>query len=321
MASKLAVSFGVVIVGMAISIAGFVGKIAMDEADKRARAGVSDLVNLVESSSEGNVRVTYGSISNSLFDNTVTVEDVAFKMVDGTTMFTVDSVGFSAEEGFKDSRIPHAASLSLRGVEVIYAQLLRELEQKTGADFSGSPFNAAFSYDYNSAGDVIHPIVSFSGEGFADLDIVFTLSNVRGAWNILDSKYTSDGIQLEFDRDERRSLGKLIDNIRINGVSATYTNNGEFESWLEEAADSERVTVEDFKASFPDIVEGQFGEAPYAPDILTFLNNPENITVTLNPKRPVSQDEFGKRVKMTGRYQMGEVLEGLDVTVKANQVL
>ncbi|HCA02653.1 MULTISPECIES: hypothetical protein [Halomonadaceae] len=179
MASKLAVSFGVVIVGMAISIAGFVGKIAMDEADKRARAGVSDLVNLVESSSEGNVRVTYGSISNSLFDNTVTVEDVAFKMVDGTTMFTVDSVGFSAEEGFKDSRIPHAASLSLRGVEVIYAQLLRELEQKTGADFSGSPFNAAFSYDYNSAGDVIHPIVSFSGEGFADLDIVNSSTNLK----------------------------------------------------------------------------------------------------------------------------------------------
>lgn len=320
MASNVAIGF-VCVAGAAAIAVGVGSKMLQAEADERARTSVSDLVNLIEVSSKGDVRVTYGLISSSLFDNEVIVNDVAFKMVDGTTVFSVDSVGLSADGGVASERLPHSADLLLQGVEVVHEDALKEIQRRWDADVSGRSFDAAIGYKYNGAGDVITPTFSFSGKGFAGVDAVITVSNVRGIWSILESNYATKGVSIDFERDELRTLDKLVRSLRLNRAAFTYVNGGELDAWLEGEAEANDLSVEELKLKFPDVVDYHLEDRPFAPDVLSFLLEPKNISVDIDPGQPLALEDVAARLDQLVRWDVKDAIEGLSMTVKTNQTL
>jgi len=293
-------------------------KLATNKANEAAEHSVSQLVSLAETASDGDLRLTYGDVNNDLFSGVTTVNDVTFKTADGAPVFEVGAVRFSADGGANGERLPHAVNLGLHGVVVVDPDALKNLNRNLSVDFRDSPFNVLVSYDYNGAGDVINPTLSVSGDGFADIDIAVTLSNVRSLWKALESSYAANGMHLDFDQNEQQTLVKLVKNVRINEATVTYTNNGEFEATIEREAAADGVTAEQMRLGISEAVDSRVGRTTYVSEVQAFLMHPKNITVTVKPELPIDQKELNNRAGLLMHYTQ-KALEGLDVTVKVNQ--
>lgn len=320
MASKVAIGLASVIAVTAL-VAGFGSKIALDKLDEAAKRNVSDLAGLIEMSSEGEVRITYGTVTNRLFDREIIVEDVALKIPDGTPVFIADEVGLSAEGGVKGKSFPHEASLRLHGVEATHKSTREKISDEWGEDFVETPLDIAISYSYNAAGDLITPTLSFSGNGLPGIDATVTLSNVRGIWNVFESNYASKGRGLNLDRDGERTLAKLADVVRFNEANFTYTNNGELDAWLDSEAKEAGMSTAELKKGLPETVEHHLEGKPYAPDVLTFFMEPKNISVSISPDQPIIMDDFATRVRQLRQWNVSRAVQDLNITVEANQPL
>lgn len=320
MASKVAIGFASVIAVTAL-VAGFGSKIAMDKLDEAAERNVSDLAGLIEMSSEGEVRITYGAVSNNLYDREIVVEDVALKMPDGTSVFVADEVGLSAEGGVKDKRFPHQANLRLHGVEAVHESARDRISSQWGENFVETPLDVAVSYSYNAAGDLITPALSFSGSGLPGIDATVTLSNVRGIWNVFESNYAAKGRGLNLDRDGKRALRKQANVVWFNEADFTYTSSGELDAWLDSEAKEAGISTAELKKELPATVEYYLEGKPYAPDVLAFLQEPKNISVSVAPDQPIIMDDFATRVRQLTQWRVQSAVQDLNITVEANQPL
>lgn len=289
------------------------------DANNRAQDAVKHLAEKYETQSKGEATITYGDVKANLLDQTATVNDLVFNIIDLGATAKIASVTFASEGYVENKEFPTSMDVHIDGLEILHDGLKTALNEEMSVDYFDHVMNGSFGYRFDKESDVLTPYGNLVIADINNMSFKTTLSNARGVWNTIEANYAKNEGKLDFDREERRTVRKMTPKIRINDMTFNYTNNGEVENLLEKFAENRGMTLAEFRTEIPEAIDYYMGDVSFAKDLQVFMTTPKNITFSVTPKTPMTLDDMGERFRMIGSGYADEAVEDLEMEVAVNK--
>lgn len=297
---------------------GAYGYMVYTDAQTSAKESVSEFVQKFEALNEGKIRVTYGKVAADILKDNVTISGIALKNDKGEAGFKIESLTVAADGYVKDQKFPTSASIDVRDLLVVHEGILNSINKQAVGDLSKKPFNGSFGYQFTESSDTLSLSGQMSVGGKNDITADVTLSNIKGIWNGVEGNFAANDGTISLNREENRSIKRMIDKVRVNELSGVYVNKGEVEEFYGRLMDSQNVTKEEVESQIPYVIERNFGLLADASEIATFLKQPEKIAISLKPESPALFGEIGYNLRSAMAGNNDGVPEGIGFSIKAN---
>jgi hypothetical protein len=226
---------------------------------------------------------------------------------------TVVMDGYSENE-----RLPDTFSIDVENLQILNEELLAEMSSFAEIDYRDHPMDFRFGYEFNQGSNALATNLNWSTEGLSNLTHELTMSEVSGTWEAVQAAYQENQGDTDFTPAQRRAIESELRNIHLNSTMVRYENDGEVELILEAVAGNNGVSAETLKAQIMAGVDQQLGDSEMASEIRTFIENPEQLSVTIEPEEPLNMDELTQISMMLMMGAAAEAAKTLGLTVDAN---
>ncbi|MCP3944075.1 MAG: hypothetical protein GY710_21715 [Desulfobacteraceae bacterium] len=269
MKKKLIVGIGVIFV----LTVGYLG-IKMYAANV-AEAKIDDAIASVADYADMN----YKNASVGLFDKNVHIFDVVVSPKGSSDKVNIKEIVINnVYDGDEDSAIPSALDISFNGVEIAIDQLGNDAQKIKELGYKDNLLlNFAIQYHYNKENNKINlNKLKIGAANVGDLDINFRLGNI--------------------DLSPEKLMGILFTypQIELYGAQISYHDDSLMERLFKLTAKEQKKSVEQIKNEAIKTVEKEIEkeEDEFTKDVLKgikgFIENPENLIVSIAPKKPLS---------------------------------
>lgn len=285
--------------------------------NSQAEAKVVEAIETIEEESDGDAVITYDSVDSSLFSSSATLNGVQVSSKSQGDIFQAGTITIVLEGYTENERLPDNFSLSVQNLQILNEQLLADMSSFAEVDYRNHPMDFQFSYDVDSSKDELDSNLTWSTEGLSSLNHEMTLSGVSGGWEAVQAAYR-DSSSTNVTPAQQRAIKAELRSIQLNRTRLHYENEGEVELMMEAAARNNGVTADRLKTQILAGMEQQLGDSGIAGEIRTFIEDPRQLSVTIEPEEPLSMEELTQVSMMLMMGATAEATRMLGLTVEAN---
>lgn len=286
--------------------------------NSEAEAKVIEVIDTIEEESDGDAEITYDSVESSLFSNSATLNGVLVSSKQEGDIFSADNITVVMEGYTENERLPDTFNLSVDNLQILNEELLAGMSTFAEVDYSEHPMDFQFGYSVDGGADELTSNLTWSTEGLSDLNHEMTLSNVSNGWEAVQAAYRENRGSTEFTPAQQQAIQAELQNVRFNNTSLRYENYGEVELMMEAVAKNNGVTADQLKAQLLAGMDQQLGDSEAAAEIRAFIEDPQQLSVTIEPEEPMTMEELTQVSMMLMMGATAEATRMLGLTVNAN---
>lgn len=309
---------GKIAVGAVIVILAILYFVISGVVNSKVEEKVVEAIETVEQESDGDAIITYDSVDSSLFSNSATLSGVKVASKREGDIFSADSITVSMDGYTENERLPDSFSIAVDNLQILNEEVLEEMSSFAQIDYREHPMDFAFGYKFSDSNNKLATNLNWTTEGLSSFTHDLTVSEVSGGWEAVQAAYRENEGSAEFTPAQRRAVQAQLQNVHFNSTSAHYENNGEVELIMEAVARNNGMSVDDFKATLLAGMEQQLGDSEVAGEIRAFIEDPEELLVSIEPEEPLSMDELTQVSMMLMMGATAEATQKLGLTVDAN---
>lgn len=284
----------------------------------QVEAKVVEAIETIEQESDGDAIITYDSVDSSLFSNSATVSGVKVGSEREGDIFSADSITVAMDGYAENERLPDTFSIAIESLRILNEEALAEMSSFADIDYREHPMDLRFGYEFSDSNNKLATSLNWSTEGLSNFTHELTMSEVSGGWEALQAAYRENEGSADFTPAQRRALQNEFQNVHFNSTMAHYENDGEVELIMEAVARKNGVSADDLKAQILAGMDQQLGESEMAGEIRKFIENPEQLLVSIEPEEPLSMNELTQISMMLMMGATAEASKTLGLTVDAN---
>lgn len=307
---KIAIAIVVILAALYVAVSWFI--------NSQAEAKVVEAIETIEEESDGDAVITYDSIDSSLFSSSATLNGVQVSSKSEGDIFKADNITVVMEGYTENERLPDNFSLSVENLQILNEELLTEMSSFAEVDYREHPMDFQFGYDVDSGNGELASNLTWSTEGLSSLNHEMTLSDVSGGWEAVQAAYKENSGSTDFTPAQQQAIQAELQSVRFNHTQLRYENEGEVELMMEAVARNNGVTADQLKAQILAGMEQQLGDSDVAGEIRAFIENPEQLLVTIEPEEPLSMEELTQVSMMLMMGATADATKVLGLTVDAN---
>ncbi|MFL1405293.1 DUF945 family protein [Marinobacter sp. M1N3S26] len=286
--------------------------------NSQAEAKVVEAIETIEEESDGDAVITYDSVDSSLFSSSATLNGVLISSKSEGDLFKADNITVVMEGYTENERLPDNFSLSVKNLLIVNEKLLTEMSSFAEVDYREHPMDFHFGYDVNNGKDELASNLTWSTEGLSSLNHEMTLSDVSGGWEALQAAYKQNSGSTDFTPAQQQAIQAELQSVRFNRTQLRYENDGEVELMMEAVARENGVTADQFKAQILAGMEQQLGDSEVVGEIRAFIEDPKQLSITIEPEEPLSMEELTQISMMLMMGATADATKMLGLTVDAN---
>ncbi|GGY82707.1 hypothetical protein [Marinobacter zhanjiangensis] len=286
--------------------------------DSKVEAKVVETIDTIEQESDGDAIITYDSVDSSLFSNSATLSGVQVGSQQEGDIFRADSITVVMDGYTESERLPDTFSIAVENLQILNEELLAEMSSFAEIDYRDHPMDFLFGYEFDGGSNELETNLNWSTEGLSNFTHELTMSDVSGSWDAIQAAYQENQGDTDFTPAQTRAIESELQNIHFNRTMVRYENDGEVELILEAVAGNNGVSAETLKNQIMAGIEQQLGDSAMADEIRTFIENPEQLSVTIEPEAPLSMEELTQVSMMLMMGAAAEAAKTLGLTVDAN---
>lgn len=286
--------------------------------DSKVEAKVVETIDMIEQESDGDAIITYDSADSSLFSNSATLSGVQVGSQQEGDIFRADSITVVMDGYTESERLPDTFSIAVENLQILNEELLAEMSSFAEIDYRDHPMDLRFGYEFDSGNNELATNLNWSTEGLSNFTHELTMSDVSGSWEAIQAAYQENQGDTDFTPAQTRAIESELQNIHFNRTMVRYENDGEVELILEAVAGNNGVSAETLKDQIMAGIDQQLGDSAMADEIRTFIENPEQLSVTIEPEAPLGMEELTQVSMMLMMGAAAEAAKTLGLTVEAN---
>ncbi|MFC4261182.1 hypothetical protein ACFOZ5_19345 [Marinobacter lacisalsi] len=286
--------------------------------NSKVEAKVVEAIETIEQESDGDAIITYGSVNSSPFSNSATLSGVQVSSKEEGDIFKADSITVVMDGYSENERLPDTFSIAVENLLILNEEVLAEMSTFADIDYREHPMDFEFGYDFSDSNNKLATNLNWSTEGLSNFSHELTVSEVAGSWEAIQTAYQENQGNTEFSPAQRRALESELQNVHFNSTMARYENDGEVELILDAIARNNGVSADDLKAQILAGIDQQLGDSDVASEIRAFIDNPEQLSVSIEPEEPLSVEELTQVSMMLMMGATAEATKTLGLTVDAN---
>ncbi len=284
----------------------------------QVEAKVVEAIETIEQESDGDAIITYDSVDSSLFSNSATLSGVKVGSEREGDIFSADSITVAMDGYAENERLPDTFSIAVENLRILNEEALAEMSSFADIDYREHPMDLRFGYEFSDGNNKLATSLNWSTEGLSNFTHELTMSEVSGGWEAIQAAYRENEGSADFTPAQRRALQNEFQNVHFNSTMAHYENDGEVELIMEAVAKNNGVSADDLKAQILAGMDQQLGDSEIAGEIRKFIENPEQLLVSIEPEEPLSMNELTQISMMLMMGATAEASKTLGLTVDAN---
>lgn len=279
---------------------------------------VVEAIETIEQESDGDAIITYDSVDSSLFSNSATLRGVQVGSKEEGDIFSADSITVAMDGYAENERLPDTFSIAVENLRILNEEALAEMSTFADIDYREHPMDLRFGYEFSDSNNTLATDLNWSTEGLSTFTHELTMSEVSGGWEAIQAAYRENEGSADFTAAQRRALQTELRKVHFNSTTARYENDGEVELIMEAVARNNGMSADDFKATLLAGMDQQLGDSEVAREFRAFMENPEELLVSIEPEEPLSMDELTQISMMLMMGATAEATSTLGLTVDAN---